>query len=216
MRVRQAVERALSACPHALLITTGHSLGGSLATLCAYDLLTASPAARAAGCTCVTFGGNRFVNRVFQRAVSALTQQRLLVALRVSIAGDLVPRLPLYLAPAANECKHAISARLLLEPRRPARPLSFGLDALGTNRDLFWHWPDPDVHVHHEAYLAGAHLKGRKHTLPLDVPWPLPQAYLAIIETTSIDAIGHEAHANADNADADAGSADGVRPNTRI
>jgi len=185
MRVKLAVERALEESPGATLVTTGHSLGGSLAILNAYDLLSSSAAARTARCTCITFGGNRFVNAVFKEAVDSLLRRQLLVALRVSIAGDLVPRLPLYFAPAARHCKHAIGPRLLLAPRHKV-PLEFAVDDLATNRDLFWHWPDPSVHVHHEAYLAAQVLPGYTCTVPADVAWPLPQAYVdAVVERSA-------------------------------
>jgi hypothetical protein len=113
----------------------------------------------------------------------------------------MVPRLPLYLAPSAHECKHAILARLLLDPRTPTRPLSFAIDPLGTNRDLFWHMPNPSMHVHHEAILAATPLP-RRPVLAADVPWPLPAAYEAALEgITDFRLAGADA---------------GVRPTTRL
>ena len=47
-RVSRAVERLLAEMPQSRLLIAGHSLGGALATLCAYDLLSTSAAARKA------------------------------------------------------------------------------------------------------------------------------------------------------------------------
>ena len=67
-RVRRAVESALVLHPSARLCVTGHSLGGSLAILCALDLLLTSPMVYSANLTLVAFAAPRFFNAATQKS----------------------------------------------------------------------------------------------------------------------------------------------------
>ena len=61
MRLKQLVLRACDDRPEDWeLLVTGHSLGGALATLCAYDLLTSSPIVAERGCSVLSLAGPRF------------------------------------------------------------------------------------------------------------------------------------------------------------
>ena len=90
---------------------------------------------------------------------------------------------------------------MLLNPREVSQPLAFCIDESAINRDLILHWPDPSVHVHHCSYLAAEKLPGRRHTLPAEAPWPLPQAYIGAV---LVEEARHAAEAEAVAGAADA------------
>ena len=93
-RLMAALERAVGAEPASQIVITGHSMGGSLATLCAHDLLCAREIApRQRPVVCVTFGATRSFNGTFRRVNQRLQHTGRLLALRVVNAGDVVPRL---------------------------------------------------------------------------------------------------------------------------
>ena len=82
-RVRRAVERLLRSYPKARLVLTGHSLGGVLSTLCAFDLIAQSEVVRSAGpLTLINFAAPRMFNQAFQDAMSTLEESGRLHALR--------------------------------------------------------------------------------------------------------------------------------------
>ena len=109
----RVVEAALDAEPNARLCCTGHSLGGSLATLCALDLLLNAPLVRERGCTVISLAGPRFFDANFQKACTALEREGRLRAVRLMVHDDLVPRFP----PRALGMMPGIGARLILDPR---------------------------------------------------------------------------------------------------
>ena len=70
-------------------------MGGALAELCAYDLLVSSRLVRRAGqLTVLSFAAPRMFNEGFQAAMGNLEALQMLTALRVMVAGDMIPRLP--------------------------------------------------------------------------------------------------------------------------
>lgn len=170
-RVRRAVESALEADPSARLCCTGHSLGGALATLCAYDLLTSSGIVAGRGCSVVSLAGPRFFDAGFQRAASALERAGKLHAVRVMVHDDLVPRLP----PRQLGMMGGVSARLILDP---ANDKGLGtlryVDADDESLDRMW-GADVTSHTCHAVYLASETTAERSITLPPDgaVRWPL-------------------------------------------
>ena len=136
-RVRAAVERALKEEPRCRVCITGHSLGGSLATLCALDLLAASrqledEGGGASGCgdalqplardgvTLVSFASPRLFNLAFQQAATDEARRGRLHPLRVLVRGDIINRLP----PRRLGGAHGVTPRLLLHPQRVARRAS--------------------------------------------------------------------------------------------
>jgi len=68
---------------------TGHSLGGALATLCAYELATREPSRRPR-VTMYTFGAPRCGNRGFAEAFAAAVPD----AWRVTNSNDIIPSVP--------------------------------------------------------------------------------------------------------------------------
>lgn len=93
-RVLQVVEAELAARPKTTVLTTGHSLGGTLATLCAFELSSRGTIGPSSPCGCITFGSPRSFNWAFRRRMNELQASGRLFALRVVNVGDLVPRLP--------------------------------------------------------------------------------------------------------------------------
>lgn len=74
--------------PASEVVITGHSLGGALCTLCAYDLLHSvgvdgePPIRHLGGVTLVPFAAPRMFNRAFQEAMEAMRASGKLSALR--------------------------------------------------------------------------------------------------------------------------------------
>jgi hypothetical protein len=92
------------------LLVTGHSLGGGLATLCAYDLLAttlrtgaapnsgaapsgSSPTPGRVTLTLLTFAAPHMFNAAFRSAMREMQAQRQISSLAVVVAGDVLPRL---------------------------------------------------------------------------------------------------------------------------
>ena len=168
-RVRAAVERLLSAHPHCRLCLAGHSLGGALATLCAYDLLTTSAMAAASHCTLLSYGSPRSFNTAFRHASSRLEHAGRLFALRVECEGDVVPQLP----PRPLGMVAGTSARLVLRVSDAAVPLRYSYRDSDVRDDDERDGWDFTAHTCHAIYLAGETTPGRQQTVPLDAAWPL-------------------------------------------
>ena len=116
-RVRRAVERLLRSYPKARLVLTGHSLGGVLSTLCAFDLIAQSEVVRSAGpLTLINFAAPRMFNQAFQDAMSTLEESGRLHALRVVVGADMIARIP----PKQLGCVHGVLPRILLHPKAAA------------------------------------------------------------------------------------------------
>jgi len=119
-RVRRCIEQALSeaavqaqaqgeGAASLELLVTGHSLGGGLATLCAYDLLAttlrtgaapsgaapsgSSPTPGRVKLTLLTFAAPHMFNAAFRSAMREMQAQRQISSLAVVVAGDVLPRL---------------------------------------------------------------------------------------------------------------------------
>lgn len=176
-QVRQAVADILAmhatAGRKAQLILTGHSAGGTIATICAVDLALSSLSVYAQSISCITFGASRSFNVAFRSLVDTLRQEGRLHALRVVARGDLVPRLPF---DCGFGLVHAVGPRLLLWPAH-RRPLQFAPDADAYDRDQRLSWPSPAHHTCHAALLAGlpplcASRGGRTVTVAADAEWP--------------------------------------------
>jgi hypothetical protein len=166
--VRRAVEAALTEEPSARVVITGHSLGGAMATLCAYDLLTSSPTIKAHGVTVASFAAPRFFNRAFQRAARSLEDDGSLRALRILISTDIIPRLP----PRQLGMSSGIAARVVLDPWNDERPIRYRDDEADCDERMW----SADVHAHtsHALYLGSETTPGRLCTLPpeSEFPWP--------------------------------------------
>ena len=171
-RVRRAVERLLQRHPDARVVLTGHSLGGALSTLCAYDLLAISEPVRAARhpLTLVNFAAPRMFNTAFQDAMTALVDGGRLHALRVVVGADMIARIP----PKQLGAAHGVRARLLLHPEDRKAPASYSEDDVD-DKEL-WRILPADDHVCHALYLGGDTTPGHPLTLPKKFPWPLQGA----------------------------------------
>ena len=166
--VRRAVEKALLAEPNARLALCGHSLGGCIAMLCAYDLATSSTVVDewvkngGAGPSIVSFGAPRFFDVHFQRACAALEEAGRLNALRVMIEVDMVARLP----PRAMGMRTGCSARVILDPLSPDKPLRYTDDQAERDR---MRGSDVISHTCYAIYLASETTPERTVTLPPEV-----------------------------------------------
>ena len=165
------------------IVLTGHGLGGSLATVCALDLLrsgivdSAWDGGYGAPLTLVTFGATRAFNGAFRTACDKWQASGRLAALRVVIAGDPIPRAPFNLAPAFG-VEHAISPRLVLWPGADDdRAAVFLRNSDPVDADLRWRTRfQPSLHSSHTALLsAERRKKGRLLTVDADVLWPSMQ-----------------------------------------
>ena len=157
------------------LVIAGHSLGGSLATLCAYDLLERSAAARAAGATLVTFGEPRFFTAGFRAAFAAHERAGRVAALRVLVDGDFIPRYP----PRWLGASHGVGRRLVLHPDPNAeRAVTYYADA----DDGGWGDPgarvlfSPTAHTSHALLLGGLDARAggerARRREPCPAEWP--------------------------------------------
>lgn len=169
--VRRAIREQLCRNPNALVVVTGHSLGGALAQLCAYDLLQSCPAVarRGAGAvTLVSFAAPRLFNRAFRQSMDAFEDSNRLAALRVVVASDIIPRLP----PALLGGHHGVSSRLAIIPRaRGKTRLVLDVDDHFDRR--MWRVRPADAHCCHGIYLASQCTRRRRHYVPNWVDWPL-------------------------------------------
>mmetsp|Transcript_16268 Transcript_16268/g.41494 ORF Transcript_16268/g.41494 Transcript_16268/m.41494 type:complete len:210 (+) Transcript_16268:648-1277(+) len=168
-----ALEEALEAHPTAQVIFTGHSMGGTLATLAALDLLLwprdIAPPGRPVAC--ITFGSSRSFNGAFRSLTDLLQRRGRLLGLRIVCAGDIVPRIPF---DVPFGCVHAFGPRLLLNPRGAhGAPAALEACASPTDADQRLTAPDPQIHTLHAALLEGAIAPGRKQTVPSTADWPL-------------------------------------------
>jgi len=178
-KTRAAVQRLLERDPDALLLSTGHSLGGTLASLFAYDVLTSLSLRPEQGVACVAFAPTRSFNGAFRQAWGELVRAGRLFALRVVNVGDMVPLLP-YDVPLYNTV-HAIEPRLLLDPTQgAAKPLALAPHAPADDKDLRRFVPDPTSHTMHSGLLGAEIPAGRKRTVPDDIEWPLSMPKLSI------------------------------------
>lgn len=169
-RVRRAVERLLTDYPEARLVLTGHSLGGALATLCAFDLLGHSDIVRDARCplTLVAFAAPRMFNQAFQEVMSEIERAGALHAMRVVVGSDLIARVP----PRQLGGHHGVRARLLLHP-----PLGRAtLTSDDPDDKELWRIGPADTHICHALYLGGETTSTHGLTVPMSPksPWPYP------------------------------------------
>lgn len=168
-RVRRAVEALLVAHPDASLVITGHSLGGALSTLCAFDLIAQSAIVRAAQpVTLINFAAPRFFNQAFQDAMTQLEERGAIKALRVVVAGDVIAQIP----PKHLGTVHGVRPRLLLNPSETTGPISFSEDDL--DDDELWKIAPSNVHICHALYLGGEKTPGDDAvTIPQTASWPI-------------------------------------------
>ena len=160
-------QKALLAEPNARLALCGHSLGGCIAILCAYDLATSSTVVDEwveywCRPSIVSFGAPRFFDVHFQRACAALEEAGRLNALRVMIEVDMVARLP----PRAMGMRTGCSARVILDPLSPDKPLRYTDDQAERDR---MRGSDVISHTCYAIYLASETTPERTVTLPPEV-----------------------------------------------
>jgi len=209
-RTLAAVQRLLREQPESLVLSTGHSLGGTLASLFAYDLVTLAEARQTSttttapaptpsptptplgqwpmrGCACVAFAPTRSFNEAFREAWACRVRAGELFAVRVSIAGDVVPLLP-YDVPLYSTV-HAIGPRLLLEPMQGVEAsasqggqgaLTLAALAPGDDVDLRRYLPDVTAHTMHSGLLGAEMPAGKTSTVPAECEWPLARPGLDI------------------------------------
>ena len=177
-RVRRAVERLLRSYPKARLVLTGHSLGGVLSTLCAFDLIAQSEVVRSAGpLTLINFAAPRMFNQAFQDAMSTLEESGRLHALRVVVGADMIARIP----PKQLGCVHGVLPRILLHPKAAAEggaAAACQFSAADPDDADLWRIQAEDAHIFHALYLGGEVTPGHRPndpavTVPVSTPWPI-------------------------------------------
>ena len=194
-RVRLAVEKALREFPRsrARVVITGHSLGGGLAALCAFDLLACCQVLdrclerSGSALTLLTFAGPRMFNRGFFDRLSALETSGRLCALRVVVGADVIPRLAPRWFGGWPPCR----GRLLLHPLESSTAATTMNPGLGgaergsghisfddedMHDQVTWRILPTDAHVFHALYLAGessaAHAPGDpREAAPTEKDW---------------------------------------------
>ena len=101
-------------------------------------------------------------NEGFQAAMGNLEALQMLSALRVMVAGDMIPRLP----PRQLGGCHATRSVLYLTPGIGLSYDDDDPDDLGA-----WSTPAADDHICHALYLGAETTPGRTVTVPADAPW---------------------------------------------
>ena len=204
-RVRRAVERLLTAYPEARLILTGHSLGGALATLCAFDLLGHSAIVRAAvPLTLVAFAAPRMFNQAFQEVMSERESAGALHAMRVVVGSDPIARVP----PRQLGGHHGVRARLLLHP-----PLGRAtLTSDDPDDEELWRIGPADTHICHALYLGGETTPSHGLTVPMKSPWPYPPNQQGSERLASVIYEANRAKHAAQPVKASEGEASPIRP----
>jgi len=167
-RVRAAVERLLECNPGSrTVVVTGHSLGGALATLCAFDLLAAGSVMHV---TLVSFAAPRVFNVGFRDATRALIEAGKLDSLRVTNSEDIIPRL----GARVLGNFHPAGPSLILDPTNADAPLRYYQEVEKADKAPL-PLPDPAAHTMHATYLSGTATPRRPSvTVPITANWPVP------------------------------------------
>ena len=162
----------------ATLVVTGHSLGGALAQLCAYDLLHACPAARRCGVLLLPVASPPVFSPGFHARLLELVAKRSLRALHVTATGDFARRLqgsPFRALGMRADLEHGVTRRLVLSPRCKTRPLYFVADGQDDGcADLEQHALDRFAHNCYAKDLCAMPTETRPDTVPADAEWPVP------------------------------------------
>ncbi len=185
--VRQAVYEALKAEPDLQVVVTGHSLGGALAQLCAYDLLVnplpvpvSADVQQPKPLILCPFASPAVFNVPFQKAMRAFQERDTvsgtsrLHALLVTSKGDFACR-----TYPGSRC-NGITKRLVLSPPSNGeddyQAYFVNDDEDDRCRDLGLRAGagiDPFAHNMYSKQLSGMRTKARPHTLRKDAPWPV-------------------------------------------
>ena len=175
-RVRRALEDMVEADPDIRICITGHSVGGCLASLCAYDLATSSPLVAARRSTLISFASPRFFNAPFQIAMKQLQHVQRIRALRVNVNDDIIPQWPaliLGLLPG-------VTGRVVLHPTcgDQESPVKYHVGDVdyGPEEEEAWdvRTTNFDSHTCYALYLSSETTETRQSTLPPDGEcfWP--------------------------------------------
>ncbi|KAL1498629.1 hypothetical protein AB1Y20_013942 [Prymnesium parvum] len=168
-RVRRAVGALLARFPHAEVLVAGHSLGGALATLCAYDLMHARPQLPVGKVVLVTFAAPRLFNQGFQLSMGVRQSTGQLTALRVVIGGDMVARIP----PQSFGGHPGVTGCLVMDAFDKSSPFTYFTSDEDVTAALWSKPPDGGAHISHALYLAGENTPKRPDTIPLSAYWPI-------------------------------------------
>jgi len=90
MQLRERIMRYLEGVPKVDLVVTGHSLGASMASLCAFDIVTQPDRMGFKSVSTITYGEPRTGNLAFHKAFSRLIPD----SWRVTHYKDVVPKVP--------------------------------------------------------------------------------------------------------------------------